>query len=628
MLGASLLTVATLELLRAFLPGLLLVRPETGALPLAGAIGIGVAVVCLAPLLIAPATRWRPRTVWIAAVLAVAASRLALVTAPTGTALTVLAGVGTAAGLIGLVTLAASAPTSRGVRVGVLGGLAFEVLLRTATAGLGLVWSTTTWAGLLTTLLVAALVVVAGSLQLGPGDAAPRPVPPAWTWLWLLPAIVLTGALTGVTGRVAIATGWTPTQVATTIATAQVLGVLAALLAPRVTARRVGTVAAALLLVGTTASLTATGWSAVLGPIAVAVGIGALAGIEVPRVDGVPVLRRALVPAAALAGGGAVLLVYELAATSGLPGNTRPLLLLGTAVGAAVLGLALGRLSRAVTVRGQLRPVPLVLSLVLGGVSVGVVALLSPPTLRPMVVTDPTEAELIVAAYEVSGGFGLDGRYDPEHQAQLLRAEDVDLVLLTGVERGSWLAGGQDLLPLLHAHLGLEYVQFAPAGSELAGHALFSRHPITEFVSEPLPGGRRAAVHSQLAAVVTLPDGAQLGVIGTQLAVTDAQAEARLPQARAVAGNVARLRERQLPTVLLGDLGGPLEGAVLDSFAPLLPGSMPDGARNFPAAAPTQLRHHVLLSPELQRTALAIPAVPAATHLPVVVTVRGVEEGS
>lgn len=606
---------------------MLLVLPAAGALPLAGGIVAAVAVLCGAPLLGAVAVRWRPTPLWVGAVCILAAAHAALLTGPGGATLTVVSGVGTAAGLLGLVLLAATGACPRGLRLGVLIGLAGVVLLRTATAGLGLVWSDTAGVRTLTALLIVGLVAVAGSLRPTPAEdraAAPR----AWVWAWLVPAVVLTATLTGATGRFAVATGWTPAQVAATTATAQVLAVLAALVAPRIAATRLGLLAAAALLAGTTASLPAAGWPGVLGPIAVAVGLGALAGIELPSDRDVPLHRRGWAPGAALALAGGVLLLYELAAHLGLPGNTRPLLLLAVALGAALLAVAAGRPVHSTTVRAQLRPVPATSALLAAGLLVAAVTLLAPPTQGPPPGTDPVADRFTVASFEVGAGFGTDLRYDPRRQAGVLWEAEVDLVLLNGVDRGGWLAGGQDLLPLLQAHLGLEYVLFAPAGTELAGHALLSRHPITEFASEPLPGGSRSAVHSQLAAVVTLPGDQQLGVIGTQLAVAEADDEARLPQARAVAGNVARLRERQLPTVLLGDLGGPLDGAILESFTPLLPGTMPDGAHSYPAAAPTELRDHVLLSPELRRVGLAIPSSGASTHLPVVVTVQGLDDAS
>ena len=617
---------ATLLLLRAFLPGLLLIQPATGTMTLPAAVALSAVVLCLVPVTGTTAIARHPRRVWTGSVRLTAVALLALIPGPSGQLLTVIAGIGSAAGLLSLVALATTTQAPRSVRLGLLGGLAAEALVRTATSGLGLLWAGTVAAGLSTMLLAIALLVVARSPAFEPDTDAGTPslAPPLLAWGWLLPAVVLTGALTGVPGRIAVATGWSSAQAAGATATSLVLAMVAALLAPRLPATRLGPATAAALLVGTAASLPAAGWPAALGAPAVALGLGGLAGLESTR-DRRPTLqRRALAPALALAGAMATLLVYELAPSVGLPANVRPLLLLAVGLGGAGLALVAGRRRPTTTVRGRLQTVPTLTALLAGAATIATVTLLAPTPLHPLPAGDSATDRLEVATFSVSAGFGADGRYDPLRQTRLLRDHAVDLVLLTGIDRGSWLAGGQDVLPLLHANTGLEHVLFAPAASEVTGHALMSRYPITEFVTEPLPGGRRSAVHSQLVAVVTLPDGQELGVIGTGLAVADAESEARLPQVRAIAGNVARLRERNLPTVLLGDLGGPLEGAVRDSFDPLLPGTMPDGARNFPATGPVELRDHVLLSERLRRAAIAIPAEPAATHLPVVVTVEGV----
>ncbi len=619
-LGASLTTIATLELLRALLPGLLLVRTDTGELPLAPAVAIAAAVVVGAPLATIVLARRHLRATWFGALVVIVAARTVLLAAPGGTALLLAAGTGTAAGLVALVVLTAAAGAGRAVRVGVLIGLAVEALVRIATLGEGLVWSTTPAATALTVALLIGLLAVAVRAAPGPTTAEPGQGAPAWTAAWLLPAIVLTLTLSSSGGRIAVATGWSQTEVALTAATAQVLGVLAALLAPRLAPGRVGPFAAGLLLIGTAASLPAAGWPGVLGPVAVAIGLGAIAGIESPQPRAGSPLLRVVVPAAALAGAGAILLLDTLAVHLALPGNTGPVLLLLSAVGGAALGLVAARPAHRRTVRAHLRPLPVVSALVVAGVAIGLVGLVSWQPDQPPAGGGPDPDHLTVASLAVRSGFGLDGRYDPPRQAEVLRAHEVDLVLLNGLPRGGWVTGGQDVLEVMARHLGLRHTAFAPAADEVTGNALLSRYPLTEFGVQALPGGERAAVHSQIAAVVLLPDGAELGVIGTQLATADAGA--RAPQARAVAGGVARLRERELPTVLLGDLGGPLEGSLRDSFSPLVDTAMPDGARTFPAGAPTQLRDHVALSPGLRRSEIAIPAVDVSTHLPVVVTVR------
>jgi endonuclease/exonuclease/phosphatase family metal-dependent hydrolase len=89
-----------------------------------------------------------------------------------------------------------------------------------------------------------------------------------------------------------------------------------------------------------------------------------------------------------------------------------------------------------------------------------------------------------------------------------------------------------------------------------------------------------------------------------------------------VAGTVARLRARDLPTVVLGDLGTRDGTTTLDSFDALVTTALPENSTTYPSWAPTDQRDHVLLSPELRRSTVETPATIASSHLPVIVTVE------
>ncbi len=619
-LGAALVTLVTVESLRVFLPATLLVLPATTVLPFTGALLLVAGVLVLLPLLVAPVAGSRPRQLWLGAGGLLAVARGALLLDPAGTLLLVLAGIGTASGLVTLLALAAGARSARPARVGILIGLAVEALLRTAFATLGPLWSQTPVAALTT---VGLLVVLVAGIGRGADDLSVGRAggPAAWPWWWLLPALTLAGVVTTAPGRIAVATGWTPGQVAVAAATTQVAAVLAALLAPRLTPRSTAILGAGLTLVGTTAALPAAGWPGVLGPIATATGLGALAGTETSSATPTGTRQRGLVAGAAIASAHGLLLLYYLGPRLGVPVHTRLLLLI--AAGTALpLALATLRAVRRVPTHLRLQPVAALRSVLAGAATVALVAGVATTT-TSMTQPPPDDSdELVVATYQLAAGFGSDGRYDPRRQAAVLRDHAVDVVVVTGVDRGWWSTGGQDLLPLFAAELGLDHVRFVRAADEVHGHALLSRFPVAEFGVESLPGGRGPSTHSLLAAVLELDDGSPLGVVGTELASTPRTEAWQLPQARAVAGTVARLRERAVPTVLLGDLGAPAGSATLESFEPLLDSALPEGARSFPSPAPVELRSHVLLSPDLRRSTVAIPTSDASTHLPVVVTVE------
>ncbi len=618
-LGTAVVTFVLIELQRVLLPSALLVWPQTSRISTLAATGV-VAVLSLVPIALAVTIGRVPaRTVWTWTATALLGARVVLWFEPSGTMLLATGAVGVVAGFTALIALAAGSSAARPVRVGVVLGLAAEACLRAATLGLGLPWSTGVWAqaaGLVVLLtLVVAVLRTAGSLVAGRYQ---EQGPPAWPWWWLTPAFALTGIITAVPGRVTVATGWGPGAVAAAIAAAHVGAVLAAVLAPRIFPSRVAPFGAGLTLIGTAAALPATGWLGVAGPVAAAIGLGALAGAGIDDLTPTTPRRRAVITAAALGLATLLSLLYYAADLLPLPGNNR-LVLLALSGGAAVLGVGITRHGAVPTVRARLHPAAAALSLAAAAIVVLLAGLLArPPLLQPL---PPTDGRLTVATYNVRSGFGLDGRFDPVRQAAVLRDHQVDLVLLNEVDRGWWAHGGQDLLPSFAAELGFEHVRFAPATDEVHGHALLSRHPIAEFVTEPLPVDGGHAAGSHLGAVVVLPGDVPLGVVGTQLASGPGADSARLAQARSVAGTVARLRERQVPTILLGDLGAPADSTAITSFDPLLHSALPQGTRTYPAPAPTEQRDHILLSSDLRRSEAWTPHVTASEHLPVIVRV-------
>ncbi len=624
LLGAAVVSAVLLETLRVLAPSL--VRAGDAGLT-AGlvAAAIGCLVFALPLLLAAGVERFAAHRLWLGGGLALAAGRTVLVFAPGGTTQLAGAAVAVAGAGLALTGLAAGSPsdTDRHARLGVLCGVAAATTLHVVTATRGLIWPDDPLAVAGSAVVVVAVLAVLRPV--GRVIAAARggePVAAAWIWWSLAPLLALTGMVTGVPGRVAIATGWDSGTVAVTVAIGQVAAVTAALLVPRIGGLRAGVGAALLVLVGTVLGLEPVGWRGVSGQLALAVGLGAVIGSRAPRSHAAvtaAVRRRALTTAGALAAAAAAVSVYYLAYQLPIPGDNRIVLL---ALAMVAVGLGLGV---AVTTNG--RPVDpridvsAVLRLV---VAAGLVLSLAGLGGRVETSSAVLEADgdLRVATYNVRSGFDPDTRFDPAAQAHLLREYAPDVVVLNEVDRG-WLAtGGHDLLTIFAAELGLPHVRFGGAADEVFGNALLSRYPVTEFVSEPLPRGRDPMPRGSIAAVLELHDGDSIGVVGTQLSQADDPAETRLPQARAVAATVARLRERQVPTVVVGDLYAGADTAELASFSMLVDDVLPAGTATFPADAPTEHRSHVLASPDLRRLRTDIPEVPASPHLPVVVTLR------
>lgn len=627
MVAAAVISAVLLEVLRILAPSL--VRAGDTGLR-AGLLGAGIALVVLGLPLVVAATveRVGARRLLVAAGLMLAAGRAGLILASQASSRLAAASVATTAAGVALVALASGtrADTDRAARTGVVLGVAAATTLHAATITRGLVWPEGTVAtiGSLALVLAVLAVLIPGARGLTTATTEVARSTAAWPWWGLTPLLLLTGVISGVPGRVAIATGWEPNVVAVTIALGQTGAVVAALLAARIGGLRAGGAGAVLMLLGTVLGVSPAGWPGVVGQVTLATGLGAVVGSDAPLsgaadVDGVR--RRALSTAGALLAALGAIAVYYLAYELPSPLDNRLVLFAGAVLG-ALLGGATAWTSRARTVEPTIDVRRVVR---VGAVLILVVALTGiGGRIEQRSGVLEADGDLRVATYNVRSGFDADGRFDPRRQAQVLREYAPDVVVLNEVDRG-WLAtGGHDALPLLAAELGLPHVRFGGTGDGLFGNALLSRFPITEFTTEQLPQGRDPMPRGAIAAVLDLHDGDSLGVVGTQLSPEDDQGGTRLAQARAVAATVARLRERQVPTVVLGDLTTQRDTTDLASFGSLVDDVLPAGTATYPAHDPTALRSHVLASRDLRRLRLDIPAVDASPHLPVIVTFRRV----
>jgi endonuclease/exonuclease/phosphatase family metal-dependent hydrolase len=625
--AAGLVGFTFLEVLRVWFPSVMFVAGDAGETSSLLMAAFGLGCLGLAPLAATLLGRVSPALLWRAGAGALLLGRGSLILPLDGTGRLIASSLAVVGASTAVAALAAGSKADRTVRVGLLAGVVAATCLHTATRTLGLVWPgtvSTTAASVGVVLLLAVTVVradrdlagdtAASALELAGGGAA-------WPWFALTPMLVLVGVVSGVPGRTAVATGWSTPTVAATVAGAHLGALLAAAVARRIGPGRAGLLAAAAIAGGTAAALDAVGWSGVLGQITLVLGLGLLLGSDLgstvrPASD----RRRGVAAGSAVLAFGAVTAVYYTTYDLALPLNNR-VLLLGTALLGAVLGIATSRMGREATVRGTLEAKRFIQRLAAAALAVGMVALVArSPGEGPAGAADP---EVIrVATYNVRFGFDLDGRFAAQEQARLLRDLAPDVVVLNEVDRGWLTTGGHDALRIIAEELDLPYVMFARAADEVWGNALLSRYPIAERASESLPAGSDPMGRSQLAAVLTLDDDRRLGIVGTHLSHVDDQGDTRLPQARAVAATVAVLRERQVPTVVLGDLNAPPGSSELATFAPLVDDMLPEGTLTYPSNAPLAHLDHILASSELRPDEVYLPEVTLSDHRPVIIDLR------
>ena len=577
-----------LEVLRAWLPSLLVILGESMD---AGPVGLAIAALgalALAPLLATALGPLPPRIVWLLGATLLLGGRAALLLVDGGRAQLVVTTVAAVGGALTVVGLAAGSTRGDLARLGLLGGASLSGAVHAVLGSVDLVWRGGALGvlGTLTTIVVAAPPLLRATRALDGGRAAA-----AWPWGTLGPALLLLAVLVTPAGRVAVATEWSAARVGVTAVALMLLVMLGALVGARSGPLLAGPAGAALVLLGTAAALDAEGARAVAGQAALAAGLGPAVVSGLRGGDTSP-RRRGLVA-------GASLLLLGMLVFAGYAGGLVPLpfdldavllvaaVMLATAALMATLrGARLGR-EVASPLLVRLTAVTLVVGVVLAG----------PASLRRP--ADPGTGgaadTLSVVLANVHYGFDVDGRQRALDVGALLAELDADVVALNEVDRGWLVAGGTDLLSTYAVATGLTPV-FGPAADEVWGNAVLTRLPVLDVQRSPLPQGDDPLARAVLTVVVELDDGSPLAIVVTHLSNGAGAADTRLAQAQAVAAVVARLRDRGIPALVAGDLNaGPEtpELAVLEDLG--LVRALAPGRRTFPDVAARVQIDHVLL---------------------------------
>jgi endonuclease/exonuclease/phosphatase family metal-dependent hydrolase len=597
-----------MELLRVWMPSLVVVLGEgLGAGP------AGLAVVALATLAIGPLAALligpvQPRLLWVIGAAVLLGTRLSFLLVDDGRAQLIVATVGVAGGAMALVALAAGSVRGDLARLGLISGAALSIAVLAILGSVDLVWRSGAVGvlGSLTVVVVAAPPLLRATRSLDGGRAAA-----AWPWGTIGPALVLLVTLVSPAGRVAVATGRSPSQVALIVVGLASLVTLGGLLAARSGPLLSGTGGAVLVLTGTAAALDADGLSSVAGQAALAFGIG-LCVVSGLRGGGTSAVRRGVVTGMSLVLFGALIFAAYAPALVRLPFGLHAVMLTTAALLAVASLVSTLRGAR----RGREAPSPLLprmtaLSLV-GALVLAGPALLRAPAEPGAARTDGT---LRVALANVHYGYDVEGHQRALEVGDLLAGLDADVIALNEVDRGWAITGSPDLLSTYALATGMTPV-FAAATDEVWGNAVLTRLPILEVQRARLPRGRDPLSRSVLTVVVELPDGSPLAFVVTHLSNIDRQGDTRLPQAQAVAAIVARLRERGIPSVVAGDLNarpGDPELEVLEGLG--LSSALPPGRFTYPDAAPRVQIDHILIPPGVRTLRANTLATGLSDHL-------------
>jgi len=615
LLGAVAVTFVLLEVLRAWMPSLVVVLGEgRGAGPL-GLAGAALGTLALAPLLASALGPVAPRLVWLLGGAVLLGSRLTLLLIDGGSAQLVVTTVGVAGGAVAVAALAAGSVRGDLARLGVLSGAALSAAVLAVLTSVDLVWrgDVVGVLGSLTVVALAAPPMARASRALEGGQ-----VSAASPWGAIGPTLLLLAVLVAPSGRVAVATGWDPGRVAATTVGLSLAAVVGGLLAARLGPLVAGTTGAVLVLTGTAAALDASGIGAVIGQAALALGLG-LSLVSGLRGGGTTPRRRGVVTGASLLLFGLLVFATYAGALVILPFGPRAVLLTAAgllAVTSLLTTVRAARLGREPVARllPGVTAVALLVALALAGVG----SLRSPAEPGP----GSGDGTIRIVLANVHYGFDVQGRQRAIEVGTLLADLDADLVALNEVDRGWLISGSPDLLTTYALATGLAPV-FGPAADEVWGNALLSRYPVLEVQRTRLPQGRDPLTRSALTVVIELPDGSPLAVVVTHLSDVDRQGDTRLPQAQSLAAIVARLRERGIPTVLAGDLNarpGDPELAVLEDLE--LSRALADNRLTYPDVSPRVQIDHILIPPGSVIVRVETLATGLSDHRFVVVELR------
>jgi endonuclease/exonuclease/phosphatase family metal-dependent hydrolase len=224
---------------------------------------------------------------------------------------------------------------------------------------------------------------------------------------------------------------------------------------------------------------------------------------------------------------------------------------------------------------------------------------------------------LRVATYNVHGCVGMDGRYDPERVAEVLRELDPDIIGLQEVDNHQPLRLGLHQLEFLRRATGLMAVPGLNISSKRGeyGNALLTRLRVADVrrLDLSVPGHEpRGAIDVDLIG----PEG-RLRVIVTHLGLRPSE---RRQQIAGILEALSPGPEPWPPTLLLGDInewmpsGGVRVRALTGRFAADYCG------RSFPAPCPVLFLDRIFAHPRPERARLSVHrsrlARWASDHLP------------
>lgn len=239
-------------------------------------------------------------------------------------------------------------------------------------------------------------------------------------------------------------------------------------------------------------------------------------------------------------------------------------------------------------------------------------------TVRPIPVHDAAGGaadSIRVGAYNVQMGYAMDGTFQPDHIARMVA--DTDVAMMSEVDRGWLLNGGQDQLAILSRLLGRDAV-FGPAADPVWGDAIVTRLPVESRSGYPLP--RHGSVTGAQALAVQLRWHEEpVWAVSTHLQPRDGQEDV-LAQARDLARLMSPMIADDAATFLGGDLNTRPRSDAIKALSDVgLYATTPAEKRlaTWPAKNPDRQLDHILATDDFSSAHTHVEKSNASDHLPI-----------
>lgn len=227
--------------------------------------------------------------------------------------------------------------------------------------------------------------------------------------------------------------------------------------------------------------------------------------------------------------------------------------------------------------------------------------------------------ELTVFTYNIHHGEGLDQRVDLERIAQIILAEEPDVVCLQEVDKAMERTAREDFPKIISEMLRMNVV-FEPnllRGGGEYGNATLTKHEIVRHENIRLPGPEAAEPRGCLKTTIRI-DGDEIEILNTHLGLNGPE---RLDQCNAIRPHLGKGLQ-----VLAGDLNETLGAPGVSLLLETLNNTGPGGEGATTVNGRTRQIDFIFASPEFEvisaRVIQTDATAVASDHLPYVVTLR------